>query len=193
MGSRGPRGRATSPAGAGEGGLPVHLALGKRRELLVRRLLLLQRLLQGLNDLLTAELLRERDQGPVARHLVVLDRLRGGQHRGIAHFRVVAIAHDLLGFLEDAVHCGALHRLGVLAELLEHLLQPLHLALRFREVLLERGLELRILRLLRHCRQIFHDLVFGVVDVLQGVDEQVIKRLDRLGKQSHRLFLHSCR
>jgi hypothetical protein len=40
-------------------------------------------------------------------------------------------------------------------------------------------------RLLDHVRQRFHDLIFGVVDVLQDVQEKVIHRFDVFGKQTH--------
>ena len=47
-------------------------------------------------------------------------------------------------------------------------------------------LQLRISRLLDHLRQRFHDLLFGIVDVLQLVHEQVVHRLDVFREQSHR-------
>ena len=45
------------------------------------------------------------------------------------------------------------------------------------EVLLEAGLEIGRGRGLRHLRQRFHDLLFGVVDVLEGIEEEVVEGL----------------
>ena len=43
------------------------------------------------------------------------------------------------------------------------------------QMLFEAGLEIRILRGLGHLRQRLHDLLFGVVDVLEGIEEQVLE------------------
>jgi hypothetical protein len=48
------------------------------------------------------------------------------------------------------------------------------------EVLLETGLEFGIGRLLDHVRECFRDLVFGVVQILKRVLEEVFQRLDVL-------------
>jgi hypothetical protein len=40
-------------------------------------------------------------------------------------------------------------------------------------------------RLFHHVRQRFENLLLGVVDVLQDVDEQLIHRLDVFREQSH--------
>src|SRR5690606_40344715 len=66
---------------------------------------------------------------------------------------------------------------GRLAEDLEHLLEPLDMALALLEMLLESGFQLTRLRCLCHLRQRFHDLLFGVVDVLEGIEEQVVQGL----------------
>ena len=50
---------------------------------------------------------------------------------------------------------------------------------------LERLLQLRIARLLDHLRQRLGDLLFGVVDVLQRMDEQIVQRFDILRKKTH--------
>ena len=97
----------------------------------------------------------------------------------------VDLAGDLLGFLDDAVDRRAIDRLGLGAVHLEHLLQPLHVVLGLVEMGLEALLELRVGRLLDHLRQRFHDLLLGVVDVLQLMHEQVVHGLDVFGKQSH--------
>src|SRR4051812_47551895 len=55
----------------------------------------------------------------------------------------------------------------------------LDVILGLRQVLLEGALQLGITGLLDHGGQVLRDLVLGVVDVLHGVDKQVIQRLDR--------------
>jgi hypothetical protein len=59
------------------------------------------------------------------------------------------------------------------------------LPLGFAEVSLQALLELGILRVLDHVGQGFNDLVLGIVDVLQRVQEQVVHRLDVFAEQSH--------
>ena len=49
----------------------------------------------------------------------------------------------------------------------------------------EAGLQVEVARLVDHLRQSFHDLLFGIVDVAQLVDEEVVQRLDVLGKKCH--------
>jgi len=68
---------------------------------------------------------------------------------------------------------------------LEHLLKPLDLIMRLCQVLLQPLLQLRVSRLLDHLRQGLRDLVFGVIDILQSVDEEVVKCFDRLREQAH--------
>ena len=68
---------------------------------------------------------------------------------------------------------------------LKHLLDAFHMGARLGKVALEALLELRIGGLLDHVGQGFHDLVFGVVDVLQRVNEQIVHRLDVCGEQAH--------
>jgi hypothetical protein len=43
-------------------------------------------------------------------------------------------------------------------------------------------------RLFDHLGQGFNDLLFGVVDVLQTMDQQVLHRFNILGEDSHILF-----
>ena len=76
-----------------------------------------------------------------------------------------------------------------MAEQLEDLLQPLDLALGLGPVLLERGPEVRIGRRLCHLGECLEDLTFGVIDVLQFMDEQVVQR----GKLGHTILLRITR
>jgi hypothetical protein len=71
----------------------------------------------------------------------------------------------------------------------EHLLDHLDLLLGFAEMGLERLLQLRIRHLFHHLRQCLRDLLLGVVDILQGVDEEVIQRLDVLRQKAHSAIL----
>jgi len=68
---------------------------------------------------------------------------------------------------------------------LEHLLEPDDVALGLFEVVEESLLQLLVGRFLCHFGQGIHELLFGVVDVLKLVNEQVVKRLDVLRKQTH--------
>src|SRR5882672_4899426 len=69
----------------------VHFALCHRGQLFVGRFFLLEILLKQSRDLVPPEFLCPSDQGPVARDVVVLDRLRrrnqgGIQNRFVFHF-----------------------------------------------------------------------------------------------------------
>ena len=73
---------------------------------------------------------------------------------------------------------GHLVPFGFCFQLLEGLVEPLDLALGLPEVHLEALFELGIGRLRDHVRQRLLDLVLGVVDVLQRVQEQVVASFD---------------
>ena len=137
------------------------------------------------HDIGAAELGRPGDQRAVARDLVVLHRLRGGDEAGIHHVLVVDLADQILAFLQDAVDRRALLALRIGVHQLEHLAQPVHLAFRFGQMLLEARAQLRVRRLLDHVGQRLHDLVLGVIEVLQPVHEQVVEVLDVLAEESH--------
>jgi hypothetical protein len=55
------------------------------------------------HDVGAAKLGRPRDQRAVARDLVVLDRLRGGDQADIHHVDALDLAHQLVALLEDTV------------------------------------------------------------------------------------------
>lgn len=139
-----------------------------------------------------AKLLREGDERAIARHLVMLHRLRRGNDGSVTHRFVGAIAHDFLGFAQYAVHSFAGDGLGLKPVHFKNLFEALDLTLGFLEVILERGLQLRIRRLLDHARQVFDDLAFGVIDVLQRVDEQIIQRPDGLAWHGHEFCPSPC-
>ena len=56
-------------------------------------------------------------------------------------------------------------------------------------MLLEAGAQLRIGRLLDHVGQRLRDLVFGVIEILQTMHEEVIHGLDVFGEKAHRSSL----
>ncbi len=66
---------------------------------------------------------------------------------------------------------------GALADHLEHLLEPLDMPLGFFEVLLETGAQFVRVGGLGHFGQRFHDLLFGEIDVLEGVEEEIVQSL----------------
>src|SRR6266704_1138725 len=49
-------------------------------------------------------------------------------------------------------------------------------------------LELLVVGLLGHLWKRFHELLLGIVDVLQLVDEQIVHGFDVFGEESHRMF-----
>jgi len=118
----------------------------------------------------------------------VFDRLCRADDRGIQHFLVGDFARDLIGFLDEAVDRRALHALRFLAELLEHLVEARDLVLGLVEMVFQALGEIAVGRLVDQLRQRLHDLVFGVVDVLQPVKQQVIHCLNVFGEQSHERF-----
>ena len=84
-----------------------------------------------------AELLGPGDERAVARDLVMLDRLRIRDDRGIENRLVVDFTGGLVRFLDQAVDRRAVRAVRLLAELREDLLQPLDLLVRLFQMLLE--------------------------------------------------------
>jgi hypothetical protein len=103
--------------------------------------------------------------------------LRGGEEGGVKGRRSLEFAHDLLALFENALDAGALFASGLVLQHLEDPLEPLHLMLRFRLMLLERGGELVGLGCFRHFGKGGEDFLFCVVDVLQTVLKKVSQRL----------------
>jgi hypothetical protein len=75
--------------------------------------------------------------------------------------------------------------LRLLSQGFENLVEPLHVVFGLAQVALESLLELRIAGFLDHLGQRLHDLFLGIVDVAQGVHEQVVHALNVLRKESH--------
>jgi hypothetical protein len=80
--------------------------------------------------------------------------------------------------LDEAFHSRARLRLGLHAERLEHLLEPLDLTLGFLLVLLEGLPRLAIRGFASHLVERFQQALLGAVDVLQVVFEQLVEGRD---------------
>ena len=115
----------------------------------------------------------------------MLGGLGGVDEGGIQYHFVGDLAGDLVGFLDDAIDRRAIDRLHRGTMHLEHLLQALHMRLGFIEVSQKSLLELFVGGLFRHFRKRFHQLLLGIIDVLQLMHEQVVHGLDVFGEESH--------
>jgi hypothetical protein len=73
-------------------------------------LFLVEILLQQRDTIPLAQWVRPRNQGALARDLVMLDRLRCRDEGCIENGLVLDFARDLIGFLNDAVDCWAAPR-----------------------------------------------------------------------------------
>jgi hypothetical protein len=104
----------------------------------------------------------------------VLHLLGGADQRGVQHRAALELVHQLLAFLDQALHRLAGLALGLDAELAGGLLQPLHLALRLLAVLLEGLLQALGAGGLCHRGQRLQDLGLGAVGVLQHGLEQLL-------------------
>ncbi len=85
--------------------------------------------------------------------------------------------HDFLALIEDAKDGVAGLAARALAQDFEHALKPFHLHFGFLAVLFEAGTKLFGRGSLGHLRQCLQDLPFGVVDVLEGVEKEIVQLL----------------
>src|SRR5581483_5039426 len=95
--------RAAAPSGMLLRRLGVDRLFREGRQFLVGLFLLRERRFQEGCERTMPEPLAPGDERAIARDLVVLDRLRRGNERGIEHRLVVDLARHLLRFLENAV------------------------------------------------------------------------------------------
>src|SRR5690606_38607167 len=154
--------------------LPVDAVLGKLGELLVRFPLLVERLLHQVGDPPLLQGVGVSRGRAVGCDLVVLHLLRRLDQSRVQHLRrnPGRLLENFLALFNQAFHGLARHRgVGLLAELLERLLQPLDLLLRLLPVHLERLLELLVGGRLLHLRQGCEDHILRAVQVLQVVNE----------------------
>src|SRR5690349_1566443 len=92
-------------------------------KLLVGRLLFVEILLENRSAIFAAELLGPCDQRTVARDLVVLDSLGGGDQSRIQHSLVVDFAGHVAGLLKNAVDRRAIYAFCLDAMHLEDLFE----------------------------------------------------------------------
>jgi hypothetical protein len=87
------------------------------------------------HHVIAAEFIRPSNQSAITRDLIVLDRLCGADDGGIENLLVGDLAGNIVRFRNETVDRGTLHALRLLAEFLEHLVEPRDLILRFFEVI----------------------------------------------------------
>jgi len=63
------------------------------------------------------------------------------------------------------------------------------MAVRLVEMALEAGFEHFVTRLVDHARQRLRNLLLGIIDIPQRMDEEIVERRDILGEKSHGLLL----
>src|ERR1700733_920313 len=130
-----------------------------------------------------------RDQGAVARHLVVLDRLSVRYNRNVEYSLVSDLARCLIGFLNDAIDRGACRPFRLLTKFGKSTFQTFDLLPRLLEMILQAGLKTSVRRFVDHFRQRFLNLLLRVIDVLQLMEKKVLHRVNVLCEYSHRLLL----
>jgi hypothetical protein len=149
----------------------------------------LRLVLEQADNVVVTDALRPGDDGSIPGDLVMLDCLGRPNDGRIQDLLVSHFAGDFVRLADQAVDCGALHPLRVLSELLEHLVQPSHLVLRFFKMVLEGLGQVTIGGLLDEFWQRLDDLIFSVVDVLQPVQQKVVHCGDIFGEQAHGVLL----
>src|SRR3984957_19881142 len=130
-----------------------------------------------------------RDQGAVARHLVVLDRLSVRYNRNVEYGLVSDLARCLIGFLNNAIDRGACRPLRLLTKFGKSTFQTFDLFPSLLEMVLQAGLKTSVRRFVDHFRQRLLNLLLRVIDVLQLMEKKVLHRANVLCKYSHRLLL----
>src|SRR5262249_53200767 len=144
---------------------------------LVSFLLLLQCLIEKTHGLLQTKLLRPCFQRSIPRDLIVLDRLRRSDQAGVKGCRTLELLHDLLAFINHPVDGVAGFALCGMFYELENLLEPLDLIRGLVVVFLKGSLQIFRMGSLRQLRKSGEDFLFGVVDVFQGLVQEVFKHL----------------
>lgn len=107
----------------------------------------------------------------------MFDGLRRSEKARVERRCAFILFHDFLAFLDNAFDRVALLAARGFAEDFENLLKPLDLGFRLALMLLKGGAQLLGIRGLCHFGQGFVNLLFGVVDVFEGVEEEVVKVL----------------
>jgi hypothetical protein len=117
----------------------VDASLGERRELLVRCLLLVERLLEEIGRFGVAHDLCPRNQRPIGGHLVVFSTLTARYQARIHRGLVEVLLYDVVALFDDAGDPVTVFATYFLIKALEHLFETLDLSSCFLEVVLERG------------------------------------------------------
>jgi len=124
------------------------------------------------------------------RVLIVLDRLRRGEHAGVKGGRTLELFHHNLAFVDhpvdsvtDFASCG-------LFDEFENPLEPLDLMLSLALVFLEGSLQLFRLDSFRRLRKSGEDLSFRRSRCLSGSREEVFKHLLRFTSENSRILAH---
>src|SRR5579872_2283971 len=153
----------------------VDRADGQFRERIIGFLFLGQRLVEKLDGVLVTELSGPCFQRAVTGNLVMLNSLGGGQQTGIERRCVGILIHDFLAFVEDALDGVALFTAGRLADEPENLFQPFDLTFGLVMVLLEGRSQLIRVGRFGHLWKRFINLLLRVIDIFQGIDEQLVE------------------
>jgi hypothetical protein len=156
------------------GGLTIDSAFREHRQLLVRRFLLVQRLLQQIGRLGMPHLAGPGDQRPIRRHLVMFGTLAGRDETRVQRRVVEVFFHDGFAFLDDAGNAVTVLAPHFLVDARKHLIQALDLPACFLEMRFERRPQLRRACRLRHLGQRFRELLLGVIGVTEFVDECIV-------------------
>src|SRR6202167_5847651 len=130
-----------------------------------------------------------RDQGAVARHLIMLDRLSVRYNRNVEYGLVSDLVRCLIGFLNDAIDRGAGRTFRLLTKFGKSTFQTFDLFSRLLEMVLQAGLKTSVRRFVDHFRQRLLNLLLRVIDVLQLMEKQVLHRTNVLCEYAHRLLL----
>jgi hypothetical protein len=116
------------------GRAPIEPTFRHCRQLLVRRFLLIEGLLQHAGAVVPPKELSPSDQAAVAGYLVVLDGLCCGNERGIQNGTVLNFTRDVVRFLDDAINGRAIDPEWFGAVHLKDLFQPFDVIFRLAQM-----------------------------------------------------------
>src|SRR6185437_13654263 len=162
-------------------GCLVDRLLGDLGQLLVGRRLLVEGLVEELRRVGVPQLPGQGARGAVGRDLVVLDPLGRADQGGVACVAVAVGLRDLGALADQALHAVAVLALGLDADRLEHLFEPLHVSAGLLEMIVD-GLRQSLRRgRLGDVRKRLHQLLLSAVEILQLCLEHIVERLQLHG------------